>query len=894
MRLDLLRAIKDENEITNAVVLTHNIDFVFLQTVVVSALKKCGHPTLTVLADAECAASAYSYQAPLLHGLGVRYRVVPVEMAHGFRFHPKAVLLSGTAYATLSVGSGNLTFGGWRENAEIWVRYDSRADGTGPFTAFRSYLSSVLERVVLAEPVRAEIEEAFDPATRAWAADVSQPTGLIGRANGEPPLLTQMFAALGDVPINGLTVCAPYFDTEAEALRELVRRAAPAPVRVLVQAGRTGLTEGGWARVGPGTRLSGVGFHREDDGGRARTAFIHAKFYAFEQRGRVTVFLGSANCSRAALTVPGTAGNAELLAVQVLDADKYGALVGELVHESDTPPLAEDVEEATPTSTPTLRILGASYERANLRVAYAPRDWRISECLLDGAGALFEQPESGLVVARVDSPPRQVRLVGSHGDTRGESSPGWIDNEWELRSTARSRSVAEGFRSRVRAEEWGIGAWTEVLDIFCGHLRYLPARITTSTAGPVVRGGGERKPFVYSAKDVFAVGYGLPRLSSFLPKLSAFQEGRVRSLQQLLLRWFRLPTLEDDQELDDEAGTTANDDDVVDRPEQFPRRARKARVAEPTDRDRRRVERLVARLCEAMTSPAFLAERPPELLAADIRVASILLRVALSERWLDPVPFFKATHRVWSTLFFESEGEEAHLERRHRTATSPDEMAAALGSPDLLAALAAWVLAVPAGAPTAEHARLSLGAALAIARLPWLWDAADDRDVCRELADLLANTTPDAEQTQESIDIIGDRWLQLLQRGHAMRRLEAALVDQTPAELSSRVTQTHLTIGELLWQGKAGFCVVTKPAARAAGGRVRGLRLQGPRDESDFAAHLTVPLAALLGEQVVPLSDEFGAAPRGVLRGFLAELGAGFGRTEESDSRPTTRRRQAR
>ncbi len=894
MRLDLLRAIKDEKEITNAVILTHNIDFVFLQTVVLSALKKCGHPTLTVLADAECAATAYSYQAPLLHGLGVRYRVVPVEMAHGFRFHPKAVLLSGTAYATLSVGSGNLTFGGWRENAEVWVRYDSRTDGTGPFAAFRGYLNSVLERVVLADAVRAEIGEAFDPATRAWAADLSRAAGLIGRANGEPPLLDQMFAVLGDAAIDGLTVCAPYFDTEAEALRELVHRVAPAPVTVLVQAGRTGLTEGGWARAGPGARLSGVGFRREDDAGHARNAFIHAKFYAFEQGGRATVFIGSANCSRAALTVPGTAGNAELLAVQVLEADQRRALVDELVHESDTPRLATQLEDTTAASSAALRILGARYDRANLRVAYAPRDWRISECLLDGAATSFEQLESGLVAVRVESPPRQVRLVGWHGDTRGESAPGWIDNEWELRSTARSRSVAEGFRSRVRAEEWGVGAWTEVLDIFCGHLRYLPARITPSAAGPAGRERSDRTPLAYSAKDVFAAGYGLPRLSSFLPRLPGSQDGRVRSLQQLLLRWFRLPTLEDDLEVDEDDGAAGNDDEVVDTPEQFPRKATKARVAEPTDRDRRRVERLVGRLGDAMTNSTFLAERPPELLAADLRVASILLRVALSQGWLDPVPFFKATHRVWSTLFFENDGGDGHLARRHRTATSPEEIAAALGVPDLLAALAAWVLAVPAGAPTAEHARLSLGAALAIARLPWLWDAADEREVCRELADLLTHTTPDAEQTQDDIDTIGDRWLQLLQRGHALRRLEAALVGRTPAELSLKVTQPQLGAGELLWQGTAGFCVVTKPAARVVGGRVRGLRLQGPRDESDFAAHLTVPLAALLGEQVVPPTEAFGTGPRNVLRSFLAELAVGFGRAGDDASQPTPRKRQSR
>jgi hypothetical protein len=141
MRQDLITLLRREQDVTNAIILTHNIDFLFLQSVVFSTLKRCGYPTLTVFADAQCAAETFSSQAPLLDGLGVRYRVVPVAMPLGFRFHPKAVLLSGTAKATLFVGSGNLTFGGWRDNAEMWVRFDSDTDGTGAFVAFQHYLS---------------------------------------------------------------------------------------------------------------------------------------------------------------------------------------------------------------------------------------------------------------------------------------------------------------------------------------------------------------------------------------------------------------------------------------------------------------------------------------------------------------------------------------------------------------------------------------------------------------------------------------------------------------------------------------------------------------------------------------------------------------------------------
>ena len=50
---------------------------------------------------------------------------------------------------------------------------------------------------------------------------------------------------------------------------------------------------------------------------------LHAKFYAVQQSEQVMVFLGSANCSRAALTIPGSAGNAELMAHSVMSANEF-------------------------------------------------------------------------------------------------------------------------------------------------------------------------------------------------------------------------------------------------------------------------------------------------------------------------------------------------------------------------------------------------------------------------------------------------------------------------------------------------------------------------------------------------------------------------------------------
>ena len=245
MRSDVLEVISSARDVTNAVVLTHNIDFVFVQTVVMSAFRRSGHPTITIFADSGCATETFAQQRAILPDLGARYRVVPVAMGTGFRFHPKAVLLAGETTGTLLVGSGNLTFGGWRENAEVWTRFENENDGSGPFHAFRGFLADILKRVVLPKAVEHEVDEAFDPTTKPWLSTGVADNTLVGRVGSGPPLLEKLLAVGGDEPFEELLVCAPYFDNDGAALRELVANVRAHRTTVLCQPNRTGTPRAG-------------------------------------------------------------------------------------------------------------------------------------------------------------------------------------------------------------------------------------------------------------------------------------------------------------------------------------------------------------------------------------------------------------------------------------------------------------------------------------------------------------------------------------------------------------------------------------------------------------------------------------------------------------------------
>ena len=173
---------------TSAIVLTHNIDLLFLQSIMWPRLRKFGHPKLTVFANAVCAHGSYRQHGHLLTRIGRYYRVVPAEMGAGRHFHPKAILLAGPSKAALAVGSGNLTHGGWSAVQEIRTTCGSGDDGLPAISAFRNYLNTVLAFVHQEESIFEEIGAVFVHGADSWTAELPDPTGLLGALDDRPLL----------------------------------------------------------------------------------------------------------------------------------------------------------------------------------------------------------------------------------------------------------------------------------------------------------------------------------------------------------------------------------------------------------------------------------------------------------------------------------------------------------------------------------------------------------------------------------------------------------------------------------------------------------------------------------------------------------------------------------
>lgn len=903
MRQDLLKLIDAEKDVTNAIILTHNIDFIFLQSIVLPVMKRCGNPKLTIFADAQCATETYSRQAPIISGLGTRYRVVKVPMLSGFRFHPKAVLLSGEKRGSLWVGSGNLTFGGWRENAEIWRSFNSDKDGTGVFNAFYRYLKNILERILLKDPVLGEIEEAYDKGTRQWALDMDEPEHLVGRTGSESfSMLDEVENILGGRNIDEIVLCSPYFDNEGKALQLIGEKFKPHTVKVLAQNRKSGLWKSVAEELPSSYQIQPVIFNRKSQDDYPREAFIHAKFYALIHGEEVTVVAGSANCSNAALTIPGSSGNAELVVYETISKVEFDArylsdiefLEGEAVLE-----VREEEEEDEALHEPELIILAARYDNGLLSIAYKSNEFaEILACIIGGEKKTIETKQPGLIEIMLNDPPdRGVQLEYKLNKKVRLSPPVWVDQEEALSDTAKKRSLIQAIRKNVTKDSWTIGAWAELLSIFHENLQYNPKNYLGREAGR--KKADQSDTLVeYSQDDIFSEGYGLPKPEQIFSDIKS--SSSAYSLQQLLYRWLGYSDVDEEAEGEkgDEEDMTADDGDTDEDIQRDQIKAAKylekrkqeeKKLNEETEKEKERnktkVKKLIDAIPAAMSNPEFLEKRPPSKLADDIKISVILLRSGLLEGWITEDEFFEFSHRVWIPLFFTSQKDPTKGWIEYRSSLGEEaDFRKALESPAMTAALIAWTVTANRARASMEYNRFYLACVISAARIPWLWKGGSKEDIAKELVSLLRI----GKQTKEAFDSTWEEaekhLLSVIRRGEALRLAEMSLLKLNPGDVKDKIQQREVKAGELLWQGKdKGFCVSKEQFMRSDNKNIIVQSLQKIAD-CLFLSQYAIPLQALLKESIIDGNNGFETKHRIVMEKLATDFYNSFQHMNKRES----------
>ncbi len=861
MRASILREIEALKGVTHAFVLTHNIDFLFVQGLVLRALRTAGEPALTVFADAGCAAESYETQAPLAVGLGQRYRLVPVALASRGRFHPKAVLLASPDEATLFVGSGNLTFGGWCDNGEVWTRFRT-ADGEGSaIAAFKAYVDELITGLPLADVLAAELDAAFDPTRRAWANTLPEPKHLLGRLGDGPSLLARLGAQLRG---QHLTVCSPYFDPEGDALRLLIDSSGAAQATVLTQESSTNLLPDALASWPATVRTLPADYFHVNEKGERRRARLHAKWMlAAQDDGRGVAVVGSANCSRAALTATGRHGNAELVVVMEGDADELAAQLRAELEVYDRPielPAAPpDREEDDVLRSADPIVLAARLDMGTLRVAVgAAEDFVPQKIEADGIPLSTERAPSGELVGYPDGVPRRVRVAGLRNGEPWCTPECWVDVEALLRGTAGRRRLLDLVRQSQHAGLWNIEVWADLVDAAFEEI-----------ASPTTRGGGggrakteDGAPRTWHEDDVFLPTFSLSGTDH--GGHSSNDTDVVSSTLALLFNWSqgeegvdRLDPVDDDEadgaEGDDvlvEAGEGEEPEDV---PSTLPASSPPQLSPEKASKRQARALAVLEKMLDTLADPEFIGTRSPADIRRAIIMLALLLRTGRHHGWLSGADFFAVTQRAWRAVFFsgrtsETRGElAARLEREE----DPDAFREALATPRLAAALAAWALAAHREGAGRELARFDLTCAVSAAHQPWMWRGAALDRISQELHRLIRHTYQAEEEA-----VLGTWWPRVQRRGAAIGALERALQGASPKDLRGRLGSWAVQPGTLLWQGAAGWCVCEGSATSAMPDEKIAVRkLQGDESRRDFKAGFLIPLSPLVEAMSHQLSE---------------------------------------
>lgn len=330
----------------DVLLLSFNANLGFFERFALSAAR-ARQALVTVVGDA-----GFVYADPMLvRYAGTTYLDGRALCRRGGAFHPKLVAVTGERSATLAVGSGNLTLGGWHENAELWTVLRGDAESApGTFHQVAAWLRGLPQQVRFSAGVEAALGRVADALNRLPATD----PGPRLVSSLERPILDQLPA----VPVDTLTVATPFLDQHARAVDALAGRLSPQQLEVLVQPGVGVFAGEALARVL--ARHHGLALSIDT------SRYHHGKLFEWAAAWRRMALTGSPNASAAALLLAmEEGGNCELGLLSELGTSCRPPVGGPLGAELASHPYQLPPSPA-PEAAPVL--LGAALEPGGLRI----------------------------------------------------------------------------------------------------------------------------------------------------------------------------------------------------------------------------------------------------------------------------------------------------------------------------------------------------------------------------------------------------------------------------------------------------------------------------------------------------------------------------------------------
>ena len=244
------------------------------------------------------------------------YLLRGIQLAGGGAFHPKTYLFARRDDATLVVGSGNLTRRGLDSGKEVFTSFDTQTDeGLSTLRAWAAWISRLVESAGDEQLTRrfATLREQCR-----WMTGPVGPTPFA--VNDQRPILDQYVDQLPGA-VDELHVSAPYYDRDALALADALRRMQPK--RLHVYLGHDTSVHGPSLATVVQAADCDVHLRRFDP-----ATFVHAKLIAAVCGAHGLLLCGSPNLSRAALTLTHqqtSHGNCEVALIRAGTAEQVRA-----------------------------------------------------------------------------------------------------------------------------------------------------------------------------------------------------------------------------------------------------------------------------------------------------------------------------------------------------------------------------------------------------------------------------------------------------------------------------------------------------------------------------------------------------------------------------------------
>lgn len=283
----------------SAVLTCYNFDPIFFETVYLPSLRTLGITNVIVMMDAGMYDNMLADSLYACHKVSaINYTLVRQENKHQGVFHPKMTLLFGEEEGAIIVGSGNLTFSGLSNNEEVWNAFHVVGDKSIHYPLL--YKSWTYVQDVLSDASSLVKKQLGWITEQSLWLQEGATQDIITLQSGEEcsllyngissRILDKVAESIGDAIVEEITVVAPFYDTEGNALRELMSHYNPKLMNCVLDISRQS------APYDLLNSVTNIKFHKHTADNP-----LHAKIFEFKTNRGTWLLSGSANAGNMAL-----------------------------------------------------------------------------------------------------------------------------------------------------------------------------------------------------------------------------------------------------------------------------------------------------------------------------------------------------------------------------------------------------------------------------------------------------------------------------------------------------------------------------------------------------------------------------------------------------------------